>query len=365
MRSARAAVALLVLLPACGKRGDPLPPLRKTPAPITAFRIAQRGDRLEIRYTAPRASVDGVRLREMAVEVTRLDGEGDINKVGKKSKRRVNPAEEVVAIEPLAPPGTVVHVALRALAGGDASVRTPVATLTVLAPFEAPKELAATLVPEGVALEWKGPMPTPAPTPTPLPSPSPLGPRPSPPPGRAAAPVPPPPNPAPSPTPPPFGGGFSVYRRAQNGTHAGPLTAKPVETNTLVDMGAPLGTRWCYVVRGVAGLEPLVESGTSNEACLDVKDVFPPAPPTGLSALVGNQGVELAWSPSGEPDLAGYRLWRSVGTGAPERLTERPVGEHRFVDTTAARGTAYRYFLTAFDQTGNESKPSASVEARP
>jgi len=363
MRSARAAVALLVLLPACGKRGDPLPPLRKTPAPITTFRLAQRGDRLEIRYTAPRASVDGLRLGEMAVEVTRLDREGDINKVGKKSKRRVNPAEEVVALEPLPPPGTVVHVALRALAGGDATVRTPVATLTVLAPFEAPKQLAANLVPEGVALEWKGPKPTPAPTPTPSPSPSPFGPRPSPPPGTATAPA--SLLPTPAPTPPPFGGGFSVYRRAQNGTYAGPLTTKPVETNKLVDTGAPLGTRWCYVVRGVAGLEPLIESAASDEACLDVKDIFPPAPPSGLAALVGNQGVELVWSPSSEPDLAGYRLWRSVGRGAPERLTERPVGEHQYVDTTAARGTAYRYFLTAFDQAGNESKPGASVEARP
>jgi hypothetical protein len=396
MRSARAAVALLLLLPACGKRGDPLPPLRKVPAPITGFLLAQRGDKLEIRYTTPRASVDGVRLGEMTVEAVRLDGDGDLNKAGKKTKRRTRPGEEVVVQEPLPAPGTVVHVALRAIAGGDATPRTPVAVLTVLAPFDTPNGLTATLLPDGVALAWKGALPTPAPTPSPSPSPSPLaralpgspsplpvapGPPASPAPGAWPAPPSPPvsapgtapgaaapparPMPVTSPTPVPFRGGFSVYRRAENGAFAAPLTGKPIETNTLLDAGAPLGTRWCYVVRGVAGLEPLIESAPSDEACADVKDIFPPAPPGGLAALVRGPGVEIAWSPSPEADLAGYRLWRSTGTEPPERLAELPAGELQFVDKTVRTGSIYRYYLTAFDTAGNESKPSPTVEARP
>jgi len=377
MRTARAAVALLLLLPACGKRGDPLPPLRKTPGPITGFRLAQRGATLEIRYTAPRASIDGVRLGELTIEAVRLDGEGDVNKAGRVTKRRASPGEEVVVQEPLPPPGTAVRVALRAIAGGDVTARTPVAGLTVLPPFDAPNELTATLLPDGVALAWKGAKPTPAPTPAPSPSPAPPGrtplpgapsasPLPSPSPGAPPSAGPSArPTPAPGPTPTPFGGGFSVYRRAENGAYAAPLTGRPVETNSLLDAGAPLGTRWCYVVRGVAGLEPLVESAPSEEACADVRDVFPPAPAGGLSALVHDDGVALAWSPSPEADLAGYRLWRTAGTAPPERLAELARGELQFLDRTAARGTVYRYHLTAFDTAGNESKPSASVEAHP
>ena len=49
---------LLLLFPAlaCGKRGDPRPPLRKTPPPLVQFRLAQRGARLEVSGMAPRAS---------------------------------------------------------------------------------------------------------------------------------------------------------------------------------------------------------------------------------------------------------------------------------------------------------------------
>jgi hypothetical protein len=163
----------------------------------------------------------------------------------------------------------------------------------------------------------------------------------------------------------PFGGGFSVYRRAASSVYGAPLTARPIDANSLLDPGLAMGTRWCYVVRGVAGLEPLIESAASEEACADVKDVFPPAPPGGLAALVRERVVELAWSPSPEADLAGYRLWRSAGGAPPERLAELAVAEHQFVDRTVMSGTIYRYYLTAFDTAGNESKPSATAEARP
>ena len=39
-------------LVACGKRGDPLPPLPVTPQAVTNLKLAQRGDRLEIAYVA-------------------------------------------------------------------------------------------------------------------------------------------------------------------------------------------------------------------------------------------------------------------------------------------------------------------------
>lgn len=360
MRTAPAAAALLLLLPACGKRGDPLPPLRRTPPPVTNFRLAQRGDRLEIRYTAPRASVEGARLPELAIETLRLDGDGDLEKQGRRTKRRATPGEDVVEILPLPAPGTVVRVAVRALAGGDASPRSGTLTLAVQPRLEVPSDLRAELVPEGVSLAWKGVRPPPIITP-PSPSPSPSGP-PLPgtrPPGAIAS-------PSPSPSPPPVPGGFWVYRRPANGVPGPPLTARPVGEKKLTDTTAAVGARWCYVVHAVAALDPLVESAASEEACVDLQDVFPPSPPAGLSALVREDGVELTWSPSPEGDLAGYRVWRASGAGTPERLVELRGGERQFVDVTAFRGTVYRYTVTAFDQVGNESAHSAPAEgARP
>ena len=75
MRGSRVAILLLVsFLPACGKKGDPLPPLRPTPAAITGLRVAQRGDRIEITLTAPRAGADGARLPVLDLELFVAEG---------------------------------------------------------------------------------------------------------------------------------------------------------------------------------------------------------------------------------------------------------------------------------------------------
>jgi hypothetical protein len=358
MRRTPAAIALLLVLPACGKRGDPLPPLRRTPPALASFRLAQRGDLLEIRYTPPRASVEGVRFSDLAVETVRLDGEGDIEKQGRRSKRKANAGEEVVETTPLPPAGTLVRVAARAIVGKEPSPRSGPLVLRVQPPIAAPSDLAPQLVPEGIALVWKGEKPSPVVPPAP-PSPSPSP--------RLPAGAGPSPTASPPPTPPPFPGGFWVYRRAANGVAGPPLTTQPTGERKLTDTAATLGTRWCYTVRAVAALEPLVESGPSNEACVDSKDEFAPAPPAGLSALGRDDGVELTWSPSPEGDLAGYRVWRTAAAGgSPERLIELRGGERQYVDKTAVRGASYRYTVTAFDQAGNESAHSAPGEgARP
>ena len=57
------ALALSALaLAACGKRGDPLPPLPVRRRPSPSLKLAQRGDKLEIAYAAPRATTGGARL---------------------------------------------------------------------------------------------------------------------------------------------------------------------------------------------------------------------------------------------------------------------------------------------------------------
>ena len=82
-----APVAVVLAVGGCGKRGDPLPPLRRVPQPVTGLRIAQRGDKLEIAYTAPRNTTDGARLPVLEIDVMRMDGEGDFAK-GAHHRRR-------------------------------------------------------------------------------------------------------------------------------------------------------------------------------------------------------------------------------------------------------------------------------------
>ena len=93
------------------------------------------------------------------------------------------------------------------------------------------------------------------------------------------------------------------------------------------------------------------------------KDLVPPPPPTGLTALVETAGVRLVWDPVDAPDLAGYKVYRTEGTGI-EQL--RPIGTipltpvqlvtaTNYRDTSVAHGISYYYEVVSVDKTGNES----------
>jgi hypothetical protein len=363
--------ALLVLAAAlaCGKRGDPLPPLARTPQPVKDFAVAQRGPELEIRYTAPRTTTGGIRLDLHAVEILTARAEGDFAKTALIEVRKVAPGESVIATQPLPPPGTRLRVAARAASGGDRSALTPVVTLLVQPPPAAPADLLARLTPEAVVLTWTGIVPSPPPVPVPSPSPSPspgaaTAGSPSPaasPASSAASALARPPSPAVPPAKPPTPG-FRVFRRDPIASYEAPMNPVPITVNAFEDRTADTGPRWCYVVRAAASVDPVVESVASDEVCVDIKDVAPPAAPAGVATLAGAEAVEVSWSPSPESDLAGYRVYRAPEGGAPERLAELPAGQTTWRDASPGRGGLHVYTITAFDRSGNESAPSKPAE---
>ena len=377
-------LALAILLPAlaCGKRGDPRPPLQKTPQPLVSFLIAQRADRLEISGTAPSLSTEGVALKPLTVELLRADGAGDFLKLAQKRSFVVQPGEPFTEPETLPAPGTLVRIAARAVASGKPSALTDILTLPVQAPPAPPFDLQATLDEGGVRLKWSGRRPTPLPPPaapppltlpgpsspsttspaSPADTPTPAGDAPS---TTAAAPpldTPPSAVDAPAVAAPPETvapkSGFWVYRRGNAGRYGRPLFGEPSADKSYVDTGAVAGQHWCYVVRAVVSNDPLIESASSNEACLTARDIAPPTVPAGLTLLARPGALELRWSASPEADLAFYRVYRAAPTGAAERIAVVQAGTTLFLDDTATAGTAYRYTITAVDRAGNESGPS-------
>ncbi len=304
---------------ACGKRGDPLPPLRRAPLPVTELRVAQRGDRVEVRFTAPRAYTDGDRLGVIDVELLRADRDGVLEEVGLVSVRRAAPGETLVESEPLPPAGTTLRFGARARERKTLSVLASAPPLVVQPPPAAPLAVRAVSGARGVEIAWQA---------------------------------------APS---APASASYRVYRRAKDGAYAAPLIAAPTLAPPFEDSTVARGQSVCYVVRTLTSLEPLVESAASSETCLDVADVTPPPAPEGGAAYVQDDGsVELSWSPLLETDLQSYRVYRRVGTGARERVAEVPASATRWRDTlvSAARRV---YTLTALDRAGNESTPSAAI----
>jgi hypothetical protein len=399
------ALVLAVLagaLPACGHRGDPRPPLRHTPPPLTEFRFAQRGSSLEISVTAPGASVDGIGYESVAVEFLYVEGPKDIEKTGVHRQLLAHPRERVAFSLPLPAAGTISRAAARGVYEKQKGPRTLIMGLVAQAEVQPPRELEARLTADGIRLAWTGDAPAPLDAAIPPPKvPGIAAPRP---PGSAglepatgtkatgtqptstqptaqqptATPPPatPPTGTPPSATPPTGTpaeqakpekvekhGGFFVYRRAETGVYAGPLTPRLLEKHTLTDTSAPEGEKVCYVVRAAASIEPLVESGPSNEACVGVKDIKPPAPPTGLAVLPREGGLELVWTPSPEEDLAGYRVYREAAGEPRARVAELDPAHAGWTDAAAKSGVAYRYTVTAFDRAGNESGPTSPLEA--
>jgi len=91
--------------------------------------------------------------------------------------------------------------------------------------------------------------------------------------------------------------------------------------------------------------------------CYDGADNEPPAAPRGVRSVTGDTEVMLIWYENTEPDLAGYRVYRSL---APEGYYYE-IGETNldyFLDFGLENGQTYFYAITAFDWDGNESELS-------
>jgi len=95
-------------------------------------------------------------------------------------------------------------------------------------------------------------------------------------------------------------------------------------------------------------------------------DLTPPANPTGLAASSGNGFVSLSWAASLEPDLAGYRLYRSTTSGSGySQINSGNLLATSYTDTSVTNGTTYYYVIRAVDTSGNLSGDSTQVAATP
>ena len=415
------ALALAVTLaPACGHKGPPRAPRRNTPPSLADFQLAQRGDALEVSCTAPAASVDGVSFRKVDVEFFWGEGQVDLEKAGQQRTVAAPPGSRVVERLPLSAPGTLVRAAARAVVGRSRGQRSLIRALYAQAPLAPPRELGVGLRQRGVTLSWKGAMPEPVAAPVLSRVPTPFGDpfarrrasgtkapggvgrevgedaegrgaqveapaeeEPGPPseeepgapseetPGTSAeeepgepgssAPGAPAEARAPEQKTPPIHG-FRVYRRLESGSFGLPLNSQPQARRVFTDESAPMGRTVCYVVRAVGSVDPLIESAPSSEACLQVKDIVPPGPPSGLAVVPRGGGLEVVWSPATDGGVASYRIYRSTGGGEAERIGEVPVGTTTWLDASGESAVLYRYSVTAVDGAGNEGPPSGSAE---
>jgi len=376
-----AAVCFVFFLAACGKRGDPHPPIPVIPKPTSDLVVAQRGAKLILSWSFPSLTTSGQKLggirravvyryaEELPVTQPPRDTKtllpGDIDPtvptaitlfakvppIGRQQFTRLR--QRVDSLEPSALPAATAGARLvyedsppfhtsdgrplrldYAVVTEGFTAKSEMSNLAIIVPVDVPvppDSLAATPKPEGVLLTWKAPQKVFTGDEKP----------------RVA--------------------GYNIYRSAKGQEAedlATPVNATPVSQTTYTDVPA-YGTHQ-YVVTAVASNgPPRIESDPSAPTVAEFKDLVPPPPPTGLTALVETNAVRLVWDAVDAPDLAGYRLYRTEGTGLQELkvvariplVVNPPLTQTHYTDTTVNRGISYFYELASVDKSGNESKP--------
>lgn len=356
---------------ACGKKGDPLPPLSLVPRAATDLAVHQRGGDLLLEVTYPSLTTSGVPLPGLAaLEVLRLARPlAPGAPAAPPDRRQFGPAAQVAvtvtgAELASATQGGELHLRLPLLAatgepreahtyavrfvgkGGERGDFSNLVTVVPSTPPPAPGGLAVEATPAGIEVSWSAA-------------------------GESVA-------------------GYRVYRRrAQERTYGPPLAAVPAAATSYVDGSARFGERYIYAVTAVAGALPAAppasggaqpppgaeppgqtpaaegaESALAAEREVDYRDRFPPEPPAQLVALAEPGQVRLSWQPSAAPDLAGYHVYRrQLPDGPLTRLTAAPLSATTLLAPGLAAGTRHAFQVTAVDASGNESGPGAAAEA--
>jgi len=91
---------------------------------------------------------------------------------------------------------------------------------------------------------------------------------------------------------------------------------------------------------------------------------YPPAAPTGLYAMAGNEILTLEWNDNSEVDLAGYNVYRSEDSGSGySQINVSTVLDSDYIDNDVNNFKPYYYVVTAIDVNDNESSYSNEASA--
>lgn len=368
---------LLLAVLACGKRGDPRPPVPIIPKATSDLLVTQRADQVILSWSYPSLTTAGRSLTDirrisvyryieelppsavtdvdtplpvdldpavprpvalfskiptipqaqfakLATVVDSIEG-ANLAEATEGAKLLFTDRPPLLAID-----GRPIRVTYAVVTEGE-SARSDFSNLVVIVPLPVavpPAGLTATAKPEGVVLTWERPAESVR--------------------GYGE----------------PVIEGYNIYRSApgeNNGELPAPINTAPVTETTFTDV--PAYGEHQYRVTAVATLgPPLVASEPSAIVRVTFVDLVPPAAPGSLTPLVESNAIRLIWTPVTAPDLAGYKLYRMEGIGHVDirdageiPVVIQPIAETTFLHTPVSQGIAFRYAVTAVDKSGNES----------
>ena len=155
--------------------------------------------------------------------------------------------------------------------------------------------------------------------------------------------------------------GYRVYRSPTGKPGSFQLVGESKEPPYL-DSDFEFGRAYSYEVRALfkeGGT--IAESEGSQPYEVIPRDTFPPARPTGLTALYTAGAVELVWTANSEKDLAGYYVYRRENGEQPKKLNKELLRTPILRDVSVQPGHIYFYQVTAVDLSDNESQPCEEI----
>jgi hypothetical protein len=343
----------MVAAAGCGKRGDPLPPLRPVPARITDLRAERATDRIDVRWTIPAENEDGT--TPPAVDRVDLFGvtlpsdapappagviAGDpTNLILRLIVDRTSPAAspppdgevrprpgdaarftDRAPVDTTAAPETRHYVAVPAAgtSGGRPGGVSSVVSVPMGALPAPPAGVSLTHDETAIQLSWQ---------------------------------------------PAEEGLTYRVYRPGTSADSAAALLTPEPLTATAFSTPVEFAGERCFTIEPLRMHERVTLVGpTSPPQCITATDTYPPPAPAGLQVVQEGTAVTLIWTPVTAPDLAGYvvlRGDRDAASLAP--IVAAPIAETTFRDGNVQPGQSYVYAVYAVDSSpaANASPPSA------
>jgi len=163
--------------------------------------------------------------------------------------------------------------------------------------------------------------------------------------------------------------GYNVYRTDEAQTDPGnqPINSALVSGNEYADKSFQFGNNYRYVVRsvslGTGGAQ--VESLNSNSVSVSPLDTFAPAAPERPSVAApepSSARLAIFFAANKELDIAGYNIYRSTDPDLPKqnwtKLNQALLTRTTYQDEKVEPGKTYYYYVTAVDKAGNVSPPS-------
>jgi len=365
-RPRRSATALVLaaalfapLLAACGKKGDPLPPLRIVPQTTQNLKIQQQGGLLllEMAYPSTTTSgmllggIDSVELLQLVKPAPEIEPEeeaeeGEAEETGPAPLPPVDRNEFTSVAQPLlelrgselgaATVGDRIQIRIplpdplpeerqlyafgvRTVKGEEVSALSNLALVIPTAPPSPPSGLELGPGAQGIELSWVYE-------------------------GEAAA--------------------FDIYRReAQERGYAAPLRRVTGDYEKYLDRTAEFGKRYIYTVRTLSQAQPPITSADAKEVEVDYEDRYAPPLPRNFVALGERGRVRLRWDPVDVPDLAGYVIYRREPGRDFQRLNQEPMAVEEFISDGLASGLTFDFRIQSVDELGNASELSPPISA--